>query len=170
MNINLFSSGIVDQTANSLVIHSAPGRLLVWVLAFILVMPAAWYCWRRGIAGHYAPGAFFASFIIPMLIIPGIATESVRVTPSEISIRTGFWFAHTKLEYPLVGVDGVVEKRIAVPQRRVPRRDRVWDLHYRSGSTRRLHLTDLLDANRAPVVGYLQHQGISFRAAEGQPG
>lgn len=159
----LFSSATITYTPDgTLTLHSAPGRYLVWALAFLLVMPIARYCWRRGIGGHYAPGAFIASFIIPLLIVPGIAMESVRVTPAAIEVRTGFWFAPTRFRYELTGVSEVEEKQIRVPQRRIPRRDRVWVLHYDTGRTVRLHLTDLLDANRTTVADYLRGHGIKY--------
>ena len=112
-----------------------------------------------------APGFCFASFAIPLIVVPGIARESIAVTPAGLSIRTGFWFAPTERTLPFADLDEIVETSEEVAQRGAERRDRVWSWRYRAGPPRRLKLPDLLDANRRPVIEYLHRQGLAFREA-----
>ena len=156
---------IAELADGTLLIRSAPGRYVLWVLLFLVLLPAARWCWRRRIGGHLAPGVFFASFTIPLIIVPGIALESIAVTPAGLSIRTGFWFAPTERELPFADLDEIVETSELVAQRGAERRDRVWRFRYRTGAARTLKLPDLLDANSRPVIEYLQRQGLAFREA-----
>jgi hypothetical protein len=132
---------------------SAPERIAAWSAIFLVVMPVSLWLWRRGIGGRYPPGAFIVSFFIPLFVVPGIAMESVRVTRSELAVRTGFWFAPTMKEFPLEGLSEIEDT--------VDRRSkRVWFFRYASGRSSRLHLPNLLEANRPPVVGALVARGI----------
>src|SRR5690242_5795361 len=107
----VFASASVAVAADgSLNIQSAPGRYVAWLMAFIVILPLSAWCWRRRIGGRLAPGFFFASFLIPLLVVPGIATESVRVGPDALVIRTGFWFSPTIHEIPLAGLEAVIEQ------------------------------------------------------------
>jgi len=60
-----------------------------WGPGLVVLLVSRW-CWNRRIGGRYPPGVFFASFAIPLIVVPGIALESVRVAPDRLSIRTGF--------------------------------------------------------------------------------
>ena len=161
----IFSSASVKVAAESLTIQSAPGRYAAWVAAFIIILPLSGWCWRRRIGGHLAPGFFFASFLIPLIVVPGIATESVHVTPDALTIRTGFWFSPTIHEIPLSGLATVIEQEEVVPQRGLPRHDVFWYFRYRSGEQRRLDLPDLLQAGRDHVVRYFRQHGMEVRKA-----
>jgi len=111
----IFTSATIAESADGgLTIHSAPGRYIVWVIAFLVVLPLSAWCWRRRIGGRYAPSVFFASFAIILIVVPGIAMESVHVAPDALSIRTGLWFAPTDYRIPLTDLAGVIESEEAV--------------------------------------------------------
>jgi hypothetical protein len=161
----LFASASITQAADgSLMIQSAPGRYLAWVLAFVVVLPIAVWCWRKGLGGRYAPGVAIASFAIPIIVVPGIAMESIRVAPDKITMTTGFWFAPTRYQIPLSDVDEIVATHRAVDQRMVPRHDTSWDFRFRSRDHHVLHLSDLFDASRGHIIEYLRQHG--FRVHE----
>lgn len=162
----IFSSATVAETADGvLTIHSAPGRYIMWAVAFLVVLPSSWWCWRRRLGGRFAPGVFFASLTVPLIVVPGIATESVRVTPESLSIRTGFWFAPTDYHIQLTDLAAFIETDEAVAQRGAPRRDTFWEFRYRSGRSLRIDLPDLFSANRAHVIEYLRQHGFQVRNA-----
>lgn len=162
----LFASASVTLAADgSLNIQSAPGRYAAWLAAFIVILPLSAWCWRRHIGGHFAPGFFFGSFVIPLIVVPGIATESVRVAPDALTIRTGFWFSPAILQIPLSGLEAVIEQEEAVAQRGLPRHDTFWYFRYHSEGQRRIDLPDLLDANRDQVIMYLRKHGFEVRKA-----
>lgn len=163
----LFSQASIRETADgALLIQSAPGRYLAWVFAFLILVLATRWCWKRRIGGAYAPGFFFASFLIPVLIIPALAMESVRVTPQALAIRTGFWFHPTVIEIPLGNVASIEERSRASGRGRlgaIP--ELYWHFQEKSGQKRVLDLPDLLDANRAAAAAYLRRYGIEVQAA-----
>ncbi len=160
---SIFSSASARElTDGSLAIESDPGRYLAWIIAFLVILPLSCWCWRRRIGAAFAPGAFFAAFTIPLIIVPGIATESIVVTPQALTLRTGLWFSPTVREISLQGLEEVVEKNRAIRQRAVPRTDTFWHFHYRDGNKKTLQLPDLLIAQRRPLARYLRAQGIPF--------
>ena len=162
----LFASAIVEEDAGGLSIRSAPGRYAAWVLAFGIILAAAWFCRRRKLGGNLAHGAFYASFAIPIIVVPGIALESVHVSPSELVVRTGLWFSPTVTRISLDGIESVTERSAAVRQRGLPRRDTYWRFRYRDRKERSLKLPDLLMANGDAAVVYLRRQKIAFLAEE----
>ena len=162
----LFASAIIEEGPAGLSIRSAPGRYAAWLLAFVVILAAAWFCRRRRIGGNLAHGAFYASFTIPIIVVPGIALESVHVSRSELVVRTGLWFSPTVTRIALDGIECVTERSAAVRQRGLPRRDTQWRFRYADGRGRTLKLPDLLMAHGETAAGYLRRQGIPFIAEE----
>jgi hypothetical protein len=160
----LFASAVIEEDAGGLSIRSAPGRYAAWLLAFALILAAAWFCRRRRIGGNLAHGAFYASFAIPVIVVPGIALESVHVSRSELAVRTGLWFSPTVTRISLSDLESVTERSAAVRQRGLPRSDTYWRFRYRDGRERSLKLPDLLVAHGDAAGGYLRRQGIPFNA------
>lgn len=160
----LFSSATVSENADgALVVQSAPGRYAGWIVAFFIVALVSRWCWRRRLYKHFAPAVFFASFAIPLLVVPSIARESVRVSDDALSIRTGLWFAPVERHLTFEGLEAIIETDEEVSQRHVSRSDTVWEFRFRSGAPLRLVLPDLLDENRAVVVERLGKHGVQVR-------
>ncbi|HZL99163.1 MAG TPA: hypothetical protein VFD43_02830 [Planctomycetota bacterium] len=159
----LSTATIVETADGGLLVQSAPGRYAAWVAVFLVLLPGALWCWRRGLGGRMAIGACFASFTIPLIVVPGIAAESIRVGPAALSVRTGFWFAPTVRELPLSDLNEIVQTSESVAQRGAERSDRVWEFRYRSAPSIRLKLPDLLDAHRATVSAWLRARGLAVR-------
>jgi hypothetical protein len=151
----LNAAKIASLPDGGVLLTSAPARFAAWIAIFLVVMPVALWLWRRRIGGKYPPGAFIVSFFIPLIVVPGIAMESVRVTRTELAVRTGFWFAPTVKTLPLEGLREIEDSV-----------DRVWSFRYASGRSTRLHLPNLLEDNRPPVVDALQSQGVPVTAPE----
>ena len=164
--VDLFSTASVAELSDgTLQIQSAPSRYILWVLAFVVLLPISWWCWRRRIGGHIAPSIFFASFVIPLIVVPGIATESIQVTPAGLTLSTGFWFSPTSDHISFQNLESITERSEAVAQRVFQRHDTFWYFRYRSGQQRRLNLSDLFDAHRHIVVEYLRRHRIDVRDA-----
>jgi hypothetical protein len=155
---------IAETADGGLLVASAPGRYVQWLLLFLVLLPVSRWCWRRKLGGNLAPGVFYAAFAIPLVVVPGIALESIRVAPDGLSVRTGLWFSPTERAFPFAELDEIVESEQEIDQRDAERRDRVWSFRYRTAAERRLKLPDLLDANREPVIESLRRRGIEFRA------
>ena len=157
-----FASAHIEEGAGGLSIRSAPGRYAAWLLAFGVILAAAWFCRRRRIGGNLAHGAFYASFAIPIIVVPGIALESVRVSRSELVVRTGLWFSPTVTRIALDGIESITERSAAAPQRGLPRRETFWRFRYGDGKERTLKLPDLLMVHGETAAGYLTRQGVRF--------
>ena len=157
------SASITQMPDGSLVVASAPGRYVAWVAAFVVMFLGGGWCWRRGIGGRFAPGVFFASFVLPLIVVPGIATEFVRVSPTALTFQTGFWFSPNTHTIPLAGVVEVVERSEDMAQRGASRQDTFWNFEYQDGQRRLVHLSDLFEANREQVAARLRQVGIRVR-------
>jgi hypothetical protein len=72
------------------------------------------------------------------------------------------WFAPNDYQIPLNGLDEIIEGHEDVDQRVFSRRDTFWKFRYRDHDLHRLHLSDLLDANRGPIIEYLRRHGVRF--------
>jgi hypothetical protein len=166
----LFSSATANNLSDgSLLIQSGLWRYVIWIFAFIAVLPLSAWCWRRRIGGHFAPSVFFASFVIPLIVIPGIAGESIHVAPDALSVRTGFWFAPTVYDVSLRDLDVITERDQDIAQRGMPRQDTFWHFRYVSGKTRSLNLPDLFVANRKEIASYLLAHGKRIEIAQQAP-
>ena len=151
----MFSAGTVSTLPNGdLLLQSAPERYLVWGLVFLLVAPIAFFLWRRKIGGNCPPGAFIVSWFIPLIVLPGIAMESTRLTADALIVKTGYWFAPSTRTFPLKGLDGIEEEPVG------PKERLFWNFHY-GAKTRRLNLPDLLEDHRAPIADALRSRGVS---------
>lgn len=157
-----FASARVAEDAAGLTITSGPARYVAWVLAFVVLLPLSWHCRRKRIGGYLAHGVFFASFTIPLIIVPGIALESVRITPASLRIRTGLWFDATVHEVSWNGVESVTERVRVRKQRLATRRDLDWLVRFRDGTKHAVALPDLLDGNRSVAAEYLRRHGIPY--------
>ena len=156
-----FASASITHTPDgSLVVASAPGRYVAWVVAFVVMFLGGGWCWRRGIGGRFAPSLFFASFALPLIVVPGIATEFVRVSPNALTFQTGFWFSPNTQTIPLAGVVEVIERSEDIAQRSAARQDTFWYFVYPDGQQRSVHLSDLFEANREQIAARLRQVGI----------
>ena len=154
----IFSAGTASTLPNGdLLLTSAPERLAAWIAIFVVVAPLSWWLWRRRIGGNIPPGAFLVSWVIPLVIAPGIAMESVRVSNESLALKTGYWFAPTVMRYPLEGLHGIEEGKNV-------RGDLRWTFRYQT-RVRTLTLPNLLESNRPPVVEALGHRGIRLTGA-----
>ena len=155
----MFSAGTVSTLPNGdLLLQSAPERYIVWIAVFLLVAPIAFLLWRRGIGGRYPPGAFIVSFFIPLIVAPGIAMESVRVTSDALVLKTGYWFAPHVKSFSFQGLERIDE---GTNVRVNGQSDLLWTFRYGTDS-RRLNLPDLLESNRPPVVEALRRRGVQI--------
>jgi len=153
-DLGWFSAGLVTEAPDgSLQLVSAPGRFLAWILAFIIVCPICGWCWRRKLGIPFTPALFVTSFVVPLLIVPGMLRERIQLSPGGLTIRTGFWFAMTVHEFPLSELESVkdlTEKN----------GDIFWHFRYRSGELLTLNLPELLEANRGRFLAYFKQRGV----------
>jgi hypothetical protein len=137
-------------------LQSATSRYVAWIAIFLVVTLVSRGLLRRRIGGATPAGAILGAFIIPLLILPGIAMERVRVTPTDLEVRTGYWMAPTTMHYALADL-------VEIEEGRTVREDLQWKFRYANGKVRSLRLPNLLEGNRPPVVEALKARGILVR-------
>ncbi|MBI3880266.1 MAG: hypothetical protein HY301_09410 [Verrucomicrobia bacterium] len=161
--LNFFSQGATSlQTDGSLAMQSSIGRFVVWTIAFLVIAPVSFLLWRKKLLKVYAVSIFFASFVIPLIVLPGFVTEKIRVSPKRIEIRVGFWFSPHVETFDLEGVVSIYEVGVKQEKARLGPTKLYWMLEGRDGTMRRMGLPDLFNANRGEVVRYLTKEGIRF--------
>lgn len=150
----MFSAGTVSTLPNGdLLLQSAPERYVAWTVVFLVFMLGGFFLWRRRMGGHVARNAFFVSWIIPLVILPGIAMDTTRLTAEALVVKTGYWFAPSTDRFPLKGLEQV-EEEVEGPRERL-----YWRFRYGDGS-RRFNLPDLLEDHRATVAAALKARGV----------
>lgn len=165
---DLFGQAVVSTAPDGVVtITSAVGRYWAWVLAFVIMAPFCFWCWRHKYGGRIAPSFFFASFTIPTIIIPGIAGEKIVIGPEQLTTHTGFWFAPTVIEFSLTNLQQVTEEMNKVPERfGLTRTDIFWEFHYPNGMRKSLKHSDLFGANRETIADALRKRQIKVQLAD----
>ena len=157
-----FSGGNVSLVPDgSLVIKSALSRYVAWGGTFLILAPLSFFLWSKRVLKHITIPIFFSSFVIPLIVLPGFAIDSVRITPTTLSFRTGFWFAPKVRNYSLEGLALVYEHskrgRVVGEPRNV-----FWTFYWKDGRMVDLDLPDLFTANREGVRKYLSNLGIDI--------
>ena len=158
----LSSANVTETAEGLLLITSAPGRYAGWAAVFLVMMPLMRWLRRRGIGCPFSTGFFWASFMIPLIILPMLALESVLISPQRIEYKTGFWFAPTVSEINLAGLKEIQQEDPALNLTQHGYQELRWVLHYRSGKTHRWDPPDLFEGNRAEIRHYLSERGIRF--------
>jgi len=158
--IDAFSAGCAAlQPDGSLVIQSAPSRYVVWGLTFLVVAGVSFVLWRKKVFKQFAVIFFFTSFVIPLIILPGFAIDSVRINPSRLLVRTGFWFAPKVSNYSLEGLTGIHEH--TKPVKGAGEQNLFWTFYWKDGRSEDLDLPDLFTANRQAAADYLANHGVN---------
>ncbi len=93
------------------------------------------------------------------LIVPGIIADTVTITSTSVTQKTGFWFApHTK------GFDYAGTEYVQVIDERMRGRvQKIWRVQHRDGSVQVLDPGDLWSNNDALVIEELRRRGVVFR-------
>ena len=150
---DIFSAATASAQADgSLLIHSAPIRYVASILAFLIVAPGLFFLWRKRVFPQAALAFFIASFMIPTLIVPGFLIESVHVSPSRLTMSTGFWWSPTRKEILLDGLTSVRERREVIKEDRFSRTAIIWKFEFRDGRNVDLELWDMLHNKRTVVA------------------
>ncbi len=92
------------------------------------------------------------------LVLPGMYLDTVAITPTEITQKTGFWFAPTVKGFRYADVRSVSIREVPEGASTM----RVWTLRLKDGATRELDVGDLWEFNEAFVVQKLRGYGVTF--------
>jgi hypothetical protein len=156
----IFASAKVTQSPTGLMIESAPGRYVAWIAVFLVVVTVAGVLWRRGFRHRLVKVAFISAFVIPIVVVPGIATESIFIGAESIDEGSHFWLSGPARRIELRSLVQVTRVKKPIDQRALPREDTFWEFTYSDGHSQELHLSDLFEANQDVVIGALQRRGV----------
>ena len=140
--VDFFSSASISTEPNgSLLIQSSHGRIVLWVLAFLVLVPVSFVLLRiGGFFKRFAIAGFVVSLAILILVIPAVVTEKVDVSKDHFIVKTGFWFAPTGEDLDLDGLACIHEQREVVREGRMNESHVVWQFEWHDGRTRDLVL------------------------------
>jgi hypothetical protein len=154
----LSAGRVALQPDGSLLIQSAPSRYVASTVIFLLVAGVCLILWRKDIAKRFAVIFLCASLVVPLIVLPGFAVDSVRLTPEQLWVQTGFWFAPTRHKYPLEGLVGIHEHMKS--GHRAGEEQLFWTFYWKDGRSEDLDLPDLFEVNRQAAVAYLAERGV----------
>ena len=149
----------VEESADRTVIRfSGPSRLaIVLVPACLMAVGGALCCVRAtrvvgalGLAGTALLGA---------TILPGMYLDSVVITPTEITQKTGLWFAPTVKTVRYADVRSI---SIRTVQKRKGPDARLWVARRTDGTVQEIDPGDLWEFNEELVVRKLSGYGVTF--------
>jgi len=161
----LFSSAAAEYSADGMILRSAGARYMVWAVLFLVLAGPALWCWWMRVGVRFAMIVGLTSLAIPLIVLPGLATERIEIGPKTMVGTTGFWFSPTQHTLAVEGLLAVTERTEVVRRRGGEQRLRSWVFHYGSSFTRSLQLSDMLYANRAIVLEFFRKRGIEVSGA-----
>lgn len=161
----LFSSAAAEYSADGMILRSAGVRYVVWAILFVVLAGPALWCWWKRVGVRLAMIVGLTSLAIPLIVLPGLATERIEIGPKTMVVTTGFWFRPTQHTLAVEGLLAITERTEVVRQRGGERTFRSWVFHYGSNFTRSLRLSDMLYANRATVLEFFRKRGIEVSGA-----
>lgn len=155
----LLATAAAAQGSAVPVVFRFPGHyILLAVLGAIVAVVVAFLShqnqWGARVTGTSALIAIFAG----LLIAPSMAVDRVTVTATEIEQRTGFWFAQRVKGFKYAEVESVnITEQIT---RR--RKQAIWNVRRKDGSTHVIDPGDLWEMNTGQIVPLLERYGVSF--------
>jgi hypothetical protein len=165
-----YAASISVGADGSMLVSSTRERVLAWGMAFCLLAAASLIAWllRRGRpAGRIALGVFGTSLLIPILIMPSVRHEYIRVTPSRITIDTGDWYRESRSVFPIGRQDRIREYRDGfLPGNLIGDPSVSWRVTRPDGGEDVLELNDFFAAHRMVVAYYIKDRGFMLERIE----
>ncbi len=96
---------------------------------------------------------------IGIAVAPGLFTDHITVTPTEIVTKRGFWFVPSQ--------EGFIYRetayvRLSLLHDTKGRARPVWEVHYRDGRVYTFNLGDLWNMNSERIMTLVKSHGVKF--------
>ena len=155
-----YAATLSIEPDGGLLLASSRERLLAWGLTFCILALISFVLWQFKIAKRTSRGTFFATLLIPLLIIPSLKHEQIHVTEDQISIQSGYWFYPTTDVIDLSGLDHIrQEVKLHALANLIGEEDIIWNIHRNDGNEEILDLNGFFNDHRKTVAVYLRDHG-----------
>jgi len=143
-----------------LLLASSRERILTWGLTFCIIALISFILWQLKIAKRTSCGVFFATLLIPLLVIPSLKHEQIHVTGDQIFIRSGYWFYPITDIIDLSGLEHIrQEVKPFALAKLIGKEDIIWNIHHKDGQENVLDLNGFFTDHRKTVAVYLRDHG-----------
>jgi hypothetical protein len=144
----------------ALLLSGARERVLAWGIVFCVMAATALLSWLFGLRRRFALAAFAVALLIPLLVMPGLRNEQIRVEPQSITVREGGWLLPVRMSIDLRNLKQIRERgtQFSVAGY-IVEPNALWLFEYADGSHRQVLLNDFFTAHRMAVAQYLRDRG-----------
>ncbi|MBI1732161.1 MAG: hypothetical protein HYR49_05255 [Gammaproteobacteria bacterium] len=144
----------------ALLLAGARERVLAWGIVFCLMAAAALLLWLLNVRRRIAVSMLVVSALIPLLVMPGLRRENIRVLPHRIVVDTGAWLLPARTAIDLTNLRQIRQQQTQFTfAGYIVEPNALWELEYADGSTRQILLNDFFTAHRMAIAQYLRDRG-----------
>ncbi len=155
----LYNQPRLIADGDTLILVSGWFRVTAWAISCAALALLSWGLFRGGHARRPAWVALGVSLAVAVVVIPGIARERITVSPDQLAIQTGLWFAPVVIDYRLAEFVAAHEVE---PPTNWYRTDHFLILEARAGPDRRYRMSDFFSANRELIFERLSAAGLEI--------
>ena len=165
-----YDASISIGSDGAMILVSTRDRFMIWAATFCFMAAICLVCFllSKNPRGRRASLlAFLATLFIPLIVIPGVRREYIRVSPRQITVEQGAWFLGSRTILPLQNLDNVSEWRAGfIPGNLLGDPDVSWHFLWKDGRRETLELNDFFNAHRMVVAYYIKDRGYRFKRLE----
>ena len=151
----------------SMLISSSRERMLAWGMVFCFVAAfsiMSMLIARRGFVRNVSLGLLVSSIVLPLLMMPSLGDEYIRVSREQITIDTGRWFMPSKT---VVSLDNLQElrrdKHDYLVSNLIGDDYMTWKFERVDGKVQELVLNDFFSAHSMVVAHYIRDRGLPVK-------
>ncbi len=155
-----YAASLSIDPDGGLLLVSSREQILAWGLTFCIFALISFILWQVKIAKRTSRGTFFATLLIPLLIIPSLKHEWIHVTEDQITVHSGYWFYPTTDIIDLSELDHIrQEVKPYTLANLIGEEDIIWNIHLKDGQKNVHDLNGFFNDHRKTVAVYLRDHG-----------
>lgn len=167
----LYAASITIGADGSMLVSSTRERVLAWGAIFCVAAAltlVAWLKCRKSGAGRVAVGAFLATLVIPVLVIPSIRNEYIHASRQAITVDSGAWFMPSRTVLRMSNIRNIreLDTRGLLPGNLIGDPAIDWHITWHDGESRVLELNEFFNAHRMVIAYYYKDRGYWLERLE----
>lgn len=159
----LYAASISIDPTGAMLVSSTRDRIMAWGMLFCFTSALCLTCfliWRRPLIRKLSILMYIITLLIPVLIMPAIKREYIRVSEWHMTIDDGSWLPNSRREIDLNNLRGITERRSGyLPGNLRGDPDVVWEIRWKNGKREDLELNDFFNAHRMVVAYFVRDHG-----------
>ena len=166
----LYAASISIDPTGAMLVSSTRDRILAWGLLFCFTSALCLICfllWRRPLLRKLSILTYMVTLLIPLLIMPAIKREFIRVSEWRLIVDNGTWLPNSRREIDLNNLKKITERREGLlPGNLLGDPGVVWEIHWNDGKREDLELSDFFNAHRMVVAYFVRDHGHAMARLE----